>query len=168
MRTTVIPAQITTIEDKIAGSLNLTQVFILMMPVFLATILFAFIPPLMKLTWYKVISILVVSAVSLILSLRVKGRVVFNWLFILLRYNLRPKYYVFSKNDIYLRSVETPIETKKVTAKKTVKTIKKMVNELAEVEAVKFSNIINNRNTSLSFKLNREGGLHVAVEQIKK
>ena len=168
MRTTVIPAQITTIEDKIAGSLNLTQVFILMMPIFLATILFAFIPPLMKLTWFKVILTLVVLVVSLTLSLRIKGRVVFNWLFILLRFNLRPKYYVFSKNDIYLRSVETPIEEKKVVSKKTVKTIKKIVNELAEVEAVKFSNIISNRNTSLSFKLNQKGGLHVAIEQIKK
>ena len=41
MRTTVIPAQITTVEDKIAGSLNLTQILILMIPVFWATIVYA-------------------------------------------------------------------------------------------------------------------------------
>jgi len=29
MRTTIIPAQITTVEDKIAGSLNMTQILIL-------------------------------------------------------------------------------------------------------------------------------------------
>ncbi len=168
MRTTVIPAQITTIEDKIAGNLNLTQVFILMMPIFLTTVLFAFVPPLMKLTWFKGISILVSLIICLILSLRIKGRVVIDWLFILIKFNLRPKYYVFNKNEVYLRNVETSITKKKTTSIKVVKEIKKAVNELAEVESVKFSNIISDRNTSLSFKLNGQGGLHVAVEQIKK
>jgi len=34
MRTRVIPAQITTVEDKIVGNLNLMQMAILMVPIF--------------------------------------------------------------------------------------------------------------------------------------
>jgi hypothetical protein len=39
MRTRVIPAQITTVEDRIAGNLNLTQILLLMIPVILGTYL---------------------------------------------------------------------------------------------------------------------------------
>jgi len=78
MRTTVIPAQITTVEDKIAGNLNITQIIILMIPIFLTTILFAFVPPVMKLVWYKIPLILIVLFICLILAWRIKGRVVLN------------------------------------------------------------------------------------------
>lgn len=170
MRSTVIPAQITTVEDKIAGNLNLTQIFILMIPIFWTTILFAFLPPVMKLAWYKLLLIAIVFLVCLILSLRVKGRVVLNWLLILLRFNFRPMYFIFNKNDNYLRNIEIP--TKEIRSKS--KAIKKVIGsnkkekELAEVESVKLLHAISNQNTSLSFKLGKQGGLHVAFEQIKK
>jgi hypothetical protein len=37
MRTTVIPAQITTVEDRIAANLNLTQIILLLASLFVAT-----------------------------------------------------------------------------------------------------------------------------------
>jgi hypothetical protein len=170
MRTTIIPAQITTVEDKIAGNLNLTQILILMMPVFWITILFAFVPPVMRLVWYKLPLILIVLIICLILALRVKGRVVFNWLILLLKFKVRPAYFIFNKNDNYLREVEIPIKEKKqkVDVVKAIKTLVKKENELAQVESVKFLHIINDQKNSLSFKLSDKGGLNVAVEQIKK
>ena len=170
MRTTVIPAQITTVEDKIAGSLNLTQILILMVPIFWTTILFAFVPPTMKLVLYKLPLILIVLLVCLVLSLRIKGRVVINWLLIFWQYNLRPSYFVFNKNDNYFREVELPAieKKKKVVSLKSAKSINKKEKGLAEAELVKFLHVINKSENSLSFKLGKQGGFHVAVEQIKQ
>ena len=101
MRSKPIPAQITTVEDKIAGNLNLTQIMLLMVPVFFTTAAYAVFPPTMQLAIYKIPLVLVVLVLSLILSMRIKGKVVLNWLVILLRYNTRPRYYLFNKNDIH-------------------------------------------------------------------
>jgi hypothetical protein len=170
MRTTVIPAQITTVEDKIAGNLNITQIFILMIPIFWTTVLFAFVPPVMKLAWYKLPLIVIVLFVCLVLSLRIKGRVVLSWLLILWRFNVRPMYFIFNKNDNYLRDIEIPIMEKKrkLVTVNSARPVDRKENELAQVESVKFLHVINNQKNSLSFKLGKQGGLHVALKQIKK
>lgn len=169
MRTTIIPAQITTVEDKIAGNLNFTQIIILMIPIFWTTFLFAFVPPVMKLVWYKLPLILIVLLTCLILSLRIRDRVVLNWLILLLRFKIRPMYFVFNKNDNYLREMEEPIleRKNKLSEVKVSKTIDKKENELAQAESVKFLHVINDSKNSLSFKLNKQGGLNVAVCQTK-
>ncbi len=113
MRTTVIPAQITTVEDKIAGSLNLTQIMILMVPVFWTTAVYTIFSPAMHLAWYKIPVILIVLFACLILSLRIKGKVLVEWLLVLAKYYGRPKYYLFNKNDSYLRSLDLPVFEKK-------------------------------------------------------
>jgi len=170
MRTTIIPAQITTVEDKIAGNLNLTQIFILMVPVFFTTILFVFIPPTMRLVWYKVALILIFSSICLILAIRIKGRVLFNWFLILCQFKLRSRLFVFNKNDDYLREVELEVLEKKskVNEVKTVKIISKKEKELVEAEAIKFLYFVKDQKNSLSFKLSDKGGLNVAFEQGKK
>ena len=170
MRTTIIPAQITTVEDKITANLNLTQILILMVPVFVTAILFALIPPTMKVVWYKVILMLIFTFTCLILALRVKGRVLFNWLLILGQYKLRPKIFIFDKNDNYLREMEAEVIKKKVKAKEIniVKAVSKKEQELVEAEAIKFLHFLKDKKNSLSFKLSDKGGLNVAFEQIKK
>jgi len=170
MRTTIIPAQITTVEDKITANLNLTQILILMVPVFVTAILFALIPPTMKLVWYKVVLMLIFTFTCLILALRVKGRVLFNWLLILGQFKSRPKLFIFDKNDNYLREMEAGVIKKKVKAKeiKIIKTVSKKEQELVEAEAIKFLHFLKDRKNSLSFKLSDKGGLNVAFEQIKK
>ncbi|MDD2224738.1 MAG: PrgI family protein [Candidatus Shapirobacteria bacterium] len=170
MRTTIIPAQITTVEDKIAGNLNLTQILILMVPVFITAVIFALIPPTIKLVGYKLILILFLAIICLILALRVKGRVLFNWLLILSQFKLRPKIFVFNKNDNYLREVEIEVIKKKTKAKEinVIKIISQKEQALMEAETIKFLHFINDKNNSLSFKLSDKGGLNVAFEQGKK
>ena len=92
MRTQVIPAQITTVEDRIAGNFSLTQILILLAPVFLATIVFVVLPPTLILTWFKVGLIIVFGIFSITLAIRIKGKLVIHWIVILLKYNVRPKY----------------------------------------------------------------------------
>lgn len=168
MRNTVIPAQITTVEDKIAGNLNLTQILLLMTPILITTLLYSLVSPAMKLTVFKMILVGLSSLVCGILAIRVKGRVVLNWLAVFIKYKLRPSFFVFNKNDCYLREIETTVKNnnqvkviKKVPVLKTEKS-------LLEVDAVKLLHVINNQKNSLSFVFNQKGGLRVAVESIKK
>lgn len=169
MRTTVIPAQITTVEDKIAGNLSMTQIVILMMPVFFGTLLFALFPPTMHVVLYKIPPVLFVLLLSLILSLRIKGKVVANWLVVLLSYNFRPRFYVFNKNDSYLRDIpqlESDIQKQgaPVKAKRDILLPAKTfsVKELRKMEA-----FIKNPNYSLSLKPGKKGELYVAVSEIE-
>jgi hypothetical protein len=165
MRTCIIPAQITTVEDKIAGNLNLTQISILMVPVFLGTAVYCFCPPLMHFAVYKVIILGFVTVVSLLLSLRIKNKVVANWLSVLFKYNLRPKFYVFNKNDIYQRDIYFPaVKTiqKSIVLKKEAKTANPILKDL-----IKIKRYIKNPNYALSLKPNKKGGFHVALNEIK-
>jgi len=168
MRTTVIPAQITTVEDKIAGNLSMTQIVILMIPVFFGTLLFALFPPTMHVVLYKIPPVLFVIFTSLFLSLRIKGKVVANWVIVLLSYTMRPRFYVFNKNDSYLRDIPqlesiTQKQTTVVKAKKDMLLPAKTfsVKELKKMEA-----FIKNPNYSLSLKPGKKGELYVAVSEI--
>jgi len=64
MRTTIIPAQITTIEDKIAGSLNFSQILLLMAPVLWGTLVYTLFSPVMKIAPYKIGLVLFVCHLS--------------------------------------------------------------------------------------------------------
>lgn len=122
MRTTIIPAQITTVEDKIAGSLNMTQILILMFPVLWTALIYILFAPAMKLVPYKLGLIGVVIMVCLILVIRIKDKIVAEWLGVVLRYQFRPKYWLYNKNDIANRIIDIPdIPDIAISKRKTTK-----------------------------------------------
>jgi hypothetical protein len=172
MRSQPIPAQITTVEDKIAGNLNLTQIMLLMVPVFFTTAAYAMFPPRMHLAIYKFPLVLIVLIVSLILSMRIKGKVVLNWLVILLRYNLRPRYYLFNKNDAYLRTLDLPVFDKK--PRKLFKKAPAKLEKRAPIPAfalsdlAKLQNVITNPKYSFVLKAGKKGGFNVSLGQVQK
>jgi hypothetical protein len=170
MRTTVIPAQITTVEDKIAGNFNLTQILILMAPIFWTAIVYTLFAPTLHLAWYKIALILLVLFSCLILSLRIKGKVVLNWLVILLTYNMRPKYYLFNKNESYMRNIYLPIIDKKKRYRQKNRHHSFMVKEpkmnLAVNKLLAFDDVVSSKYI-ISYK-SRKGGINVAFEQVKE
>ena len=172
MRTTVIPAQITTVEDKIAGSLNLTQILILMVPLFWSAIVYILFLPAMKLAWYKLPLVLVVLFICLILSMRIKDKVVLNWLMVLLSYNLRPKYYLFNKNEGYLRNLDLPVFEKKPLRFFKRSPVKKEVQSklpnIGTGDLIRLESLISDSRYSLIFKTGRKGGMNVAFKQVQK
>ncbi len=105
MRTTIIPAQITTVEDTIAGNLNLTQILLLISSLFINTFIYSFLPVRLAFTTYKIPLMVLVFAVCITLSLRIKQRIVLNWLVILATYAIRPHIYLFNKNAEFARHV---------------------------------------------------------------
>lgn len=123
MRTTVIPAQVTTVEDTIAGNLTLTQINLLITPVLFSTIIYATLPQRMAFSPYKIPLIAILALVCIILSLRIKGRLVLNWLKILISYLLRPHLYLFNKNTTFSREVMlAPAKERQVITEPTTTT----------------------------------------------
>ncbi len=172
MRSKPIPAQITTVEDKIAGNLNLTQIMLLMVPVFFTTAAYAVFPPRMNLALYKLPLVLVVLIICLTLSLRIKGKVVLNWLVILLTYNLRPAYYLFNKNDTNFRTLDLPVFEKrqrklfkKAPAKLEIRTPVPAFNLR---DLAKLQNIMKDPNYSFVLKAGKKGGFNVSLGQVQK
>ncbi len=172
MKVRSIPAQITTVEDKIAGNLSLTQIFLLMIPVFWLMIVYSVLPPLMEFSLYKLPLVLIIGIITLALALRVKDKIVLNWLVILLRYTLRPRYYLFNKNDSYLRTLDL-ISIEKSKRKAKAKTQAKVTEKSNSTpvslgDLAKLEGILADPSYSFSIKSQKKGALYVAVEQNTK
>lgn len=152
MRTTIIPAQITTVEDKIAGSLNMTQILLLITPILVDALIFVALYPQNKINIYKSILMLVITAFLSLLALRIKGKIVLMWLTVLIIYQLRPKYYLFNKNSIYQREtdfvVNESIKNKLIKKEKIIKT-KNL--DLSIIDLIKLERIMNSNKLAVNF-----------------
>ncbi len=154
MRTTIIPAQITTVEDKIAGSLNFSQILLLMVPVIWGTLVYTVFSPAMKVAPYKLSLVLLVTVACLILAIRIKEKIVAEWVGILLRYQIRPKYWIFTKNDLTERTVDMPIVISAKTLKKTsIQLVAKHQSELSIKELIKLEQAMTSKRLAVSFRL---------------
>lgn len=168
MRTTVVPAQVTTVEDKIAGNLSFTQLILLTAPIFISGVCFALIPPFMGVTLFKVGLSGSLFLVCCLLAIRIRGLIIAQWLGVIVRYNLRARYFLYDKNDQYLRTklvkdpeevvaneiqTEYQLETKPAVAIPTLK--------LVQAEAA----VADPRAT---FRITtKKGGLRVSIKEIK-
>lgn len=171
MKTQVIPAQITTVEDRIAGNLNLTQLLLLMFPVLFGAIVYIVLLPAFAFSWYKIPLILLSVIVCVTLAIRVRGKLVLSWLTVILAYNLRAKYYVFDKNDSFLRKMQLPMFEKKKHAlfKKATKDEKqKVLPSLSVSDLLKLEDLVNNPKYNFTLKNSAKGGFYVAFEQEQK
>lgn len=169
MRTQVIPAQITTVEDKIAGNLNLTQILLLLFPFFIATGLYAVLPTQMQFNLYKIAISLAVFLFSGILALRIKNKIILDWLKVLVVYWFRPRYYLFNKNDTASREVVIITEKKpQITVKQEKVTENvKAIQSYSTSKIVAFEQFVKDQKLELVLSTNQRGGLRVAFEQVK-
>jgi len=157
MRTTIIPAQITTVEDKIAGSLNLTQILMLMFPILWTAFLYILIPPVMALPGYKLTLTLLVTFISIILAIRIKNKLVLEWLLVLVRFQNRPKYYLANKNSLYEQELDLPQELtkpEKVSSKSPAKITNK--KELTIPELVKLESLIESGKLAVRYQVGKK------------
>lgn len=168
MKTTVVPAQITSVEDRIAGNLSFKQLILMITPVFVSTALFILLPPFTKYQLYKVIISVIFALLCFILALRVKGKLVLEWIIMLSHYNLRPRIYVFNKNSASSRSITPKAKKQKVdTEAKESKAplLPKLAFTTAEI--LNFENALGNPNADLHFIRSKKGGLRVHIKKIK-
>ena len=169
MKMTVVPAQVTTVEDRIIGNLGFSQILLLIVPVFAAAGIFVLLPPFMGGALYKYLFMSVVALLFGLLSIRIKGKILALWLVTVLRYNLRPKYYLFNKNvttgrDEYHGKAVAP-EAKEATEKKPVK--KTSLNQLDIPTTARILATIENPATNFRLETGKKGNLHVRFTEIE-
>lgn len=167
MKQTVVPAQVTTIEDRIAGSLGMSQLMLLAAPIFGGSALFVILPPVFHGAVYKLIVIGLLFVVCSLLAIRIKGMIVLLWLVIVLRYNFRPSYYLFDKNSAAhredYRSALPAVETVEASKRRSLQTIP----SLTTADTARVLEVINNPDIGLKFETNKKGRLYVRITEIK-
>lgn len=152
MRTTIIPAQITTVQDTIAGNLNLTQIVLLVLSLFVNTFIYSLLPDRMAFTLYKIPLMMIVFIIFVGLSLRIKQRIVLDWLVIFARYAVRPHLYLFNKNTESFRSIVVPkAVTKKTHIKSILPDLKKSNTAFVPFD---YTSLVRNPSLNIRFKRN--------------
>jgi|SRR5581483_3011475 len=163
MKTTIIPAQITTVEDKIIGSLNLSQVLLLINPIILAIITYLILPPFSKLSLIKLIVISIYSVVNLSLAFKIKEKILLDWVLILVTYFLRPRYFIYDKNEAFGRPYEV-IEINNLPNKKNL--VNQISTEQISNSISFFERVLIKSNFKLKFKPSKKGGIHVTLYKV--
>jgi len=168
MKVTVVPAQVTTVEDRIVGSLGFSQLVLIVAPVFIAAALFAVLPPAMGSAVYKYVIMGILAFLCCLLAIRIKGKILAAWLIVILRYNLRPKYYLFDKNVTTLRENYSVRQEKK----EQEAPVKVMRHEsrprLGIPETAKILATIENPAAKVRFETGKKGNLHVRLTEIEE
>lgn len=168
MKVTVVPAQVTTVEDRISGNLSMSQIVLYAIPIFGGSLLYAALPPSMEVSLYKLVMIGFVSILAGLLAIRIKGNIILVWALILLRYRLRPRHYLFNKNTALYREdyPEPPKEAEaSTTAKEHMPVVlpKLGVQEKAYVYAT-----LDDPISRLRFETTKKGGLNVRITEAQE
>lgn len=164
MRTTIIPAQITTVEDKLAGNLTVTQLLLLMFPIFVSAVLYILFFPVMALSLYKIVLIATVTIICGVLAIRIKEKLIIEWLQLMIRYNLRPARYIHAKDTLFARVIDLPAEHPTPAPHKAkLKTPKSAIGLTENMrDYIQLEYLLQTQ--SLSFKFAKKGELHVSME----
>jgi hypothetical protein len=169
MKTAIVPAQITTIEDKIAGNLGLSQLLLLVAPIFISALLYFLLPPSSHDATYKIVGIVLIMVSCALLAIRVKGKLILNWLVVLVRYNLRPCYYVFDKNSSAYREQNTAPKESRAQAEPQEKVLtQRQPMALSPAEITNLHSLMDSSIANLVFKNTKKGGLHVLITKIEE
>lgn len=163
MKTTVVPAQVTSMEDTIAGSLSLTQVVLLIIPVFISAFLFAGLPPSMHIKLYKLILLLFIGLPPLVLAIRFKGVIALRWLFLISSYRLRPTIYLQTvkyHHDCYCLRFDVEDKNEETIDALTTKTISK--KDLSISERFVITSFLKQK--SIKFYTDERGKINASIQ----
>jgi hypothetical protein len=91
MRISIVPAEMTSVKDKIIGNLELKQILLLATPLIFAIFTYIAIPPFNKTNSPKIILFIIFSFISSILSINISGELVLEIIINGFKYLIRPK-----------------------------------------------------------------------------
>ena len=163
----IVPTQITTVEDKLVGGFTMRQFMLLAVPMALFILLLVLLPPRADIVAYKVVISCVVAFIVMPLAIKVKGKLLLDWLVVFMRYMARPRYYVYDKNTSYLRAM--PKEPKKAKAEEKQTTESRdlfAAKMLPAKERLRLRSLID-QGMSVSVEVDKKGELHVIVTEKK-
>ena len=169
MKATVVPAQVTTVEDRVMGSLGFSQLLLLVAPVVTGGLLYVVLPPFNGASLYKLAVIFSLFLLFGSLAIRIKGKIVLFWLLVILRYNLRPKYYVFNKNSTSQREqFSAHDETPKLELASAEKTRTAALPQLGFHDMIRALAATNDPARQLRFEATKKGGLSVRFTEVEE
>ncbi|MES2971463.1 MAG: PrgI family protein [Patescibacteria group bacterium] len=168
MKTTVVPAQVTTVEDKIAGNLSFTQLLLLVTPVFLDGAVFVILPPVFNYSLLKLVISIGIALACMTLAIRIKGKILLAWIAIIARYRLRPKYYLFNKNNLYLRE-QKPLFDLEPEPEQILEDEAEVFppNLIPTAELVRLETAVHDPRANFHIKLGK-GGFRVHIREVKE
>ena len=169
MKTTVVPAQITTIEDRIAGRLGLSQLLLLVAPVFLDSALYIVAPPFFHSATYKLVLMVTVLFICGLMAIRIKGKIILLWLVVSLKYKLRPRYYIYNKNTLLGREQSSSkVTAEPETETETISQPQRELLPLTIAEVTRVQSLMENPDANLSFVTTKKGGLRVHFTEVEE
>ncbi len=103
------------------------------------------------------------------LAIRIKGKILLSWITVISRYNIRPRYYLFNKNDFYLRHIPTPDpEPEQVTPIVATDIDPLTRTFISTPEIVRLETAMLDPRAKFHFKATKKGGLGVYIHEIKE
>lgn len=170
MKTTIVPAQVTTVEDKIAGNLSFTQLLLLVTPVFIDAAIFVLLPPVFNYSLPKLVVGICIALLFMTLATRIKGKILLQWIAIIARYRLRAQYYLFNKNERYLRHEPLTIDTEPARQIEKVRADEatKLLHQLKpNSNLVRIQHALDDPRANFHLKFGK-GGLRVHIREVKE
>jgi hypothetical protein len=167
MKSTIVPAQITSVEDKIAGNVSFTQLLLLVTPVFLSGIIFAAIPPVVVVTPFKISVSVFMSIIFACLAIRIRGTLLIHWLGVIGRFKLRPRITVYNKNCSYLRAVRVKQVIPNIPLVAQTRPTKPAAYAMPIAEKVRLEHAMADPRSKFRIIAQR-GGFSVTIQEIKK
>lgn len=166
MKRSIVPAQITTVEDRVLGNLTPYQAGLISLPLIFGVLFYVALPPHFHFKLYKLCLIVGLELIGAILSIRVNDQMLIFWLIIRLRYNVRPRFYVYNKNDAYLRDIPdlSPVEAQQKAAANDAQPVK--AQGVAVQDAVRIEELMSDKRVNVRFKT-KNGRLHVVANEVK-
>jgi len=168
MRRSIVPAQITTVEDKIAGNLTLSQLVLLTAPVFISGLIYVVLPPTFTISTLKISLVTIITILFGLMAIRIKSKLLIFWAIIIIRYNLRPRYHVYDKNDMHLRHMNTPSTNPE--PEQTLESLnepERSLPLLSTLELVKMRSIVDNPKANFHIKITKKGAFSVHITEVK-
>lgn len=168
MRISIVPAQITTVEDKIAGNVSVQQAAFLGIPVVSGFIVALVLPPSGHFVAYKIAIVAVLFVIFGSLAIRIKDRIVAQWLKLFVIYSTRPLYYVYDKNSTYLRDNEAiSIEEVEDIVIQSVKKSAVASRAISPKEFVRLEQFATDARAGMKFEIGKKGELNVRITEVK-
>lgn len=168
MKATIVPAEVTSVEDKITANLSMSQLILFAMPMFMGALMYWILPPSMDYSPYKLVVIGLITVISFILAIRINGKIVLLWIITISRYNRRPKLYLFDKRTVYAREdypeVKQEVRHKAATKKQSDFSVQPKLS-IRESDFV--YSTLNDPIKRLNFETNKKGELNVRITEVQ-
>ena len=166
MKTVIVPAQITTIEDIVVGSLTVPQLIMLAIPVF-ACLVCVMLPPSFTVAVYKVCVVAGLCCVCWPLAIRWHNRLVARHLWIAWRYARRPGYYVCDKNTSTHDSLPSRQNDSPPDIEPPTRPLAHPVPPADIQDRIAYDVYAANTPNTPRYHISKKGKIHVTISKIK-